>query len=120
MQRAGAESRLDRPQLLTLWGARVIDGRGNVLERASVVISGDRITQAAPLTSDQPPAGVIDLRGRTLLPGLIDAHVHLSSDVDRSPGFGPPPALKGEPPRARELGYFVLASAARAFIEAGI
>jgi imidazolonepropionase-like amidohydrolase len=63
---------------------------------------------------------VVDLRGRTLLPGLIDAHVHFSSDSSRSPGFGPPAALKGDPPRQRELGYFVLAKAARAFIEAGV
>jgi imidazolonepropionase-like amidohydrolase len=105
---------------LTMWGARVIDGRGNVQDRASVVVQGDRITEIAPVTGDRPPAGVIDLRGRTLLPGLIDAHVHLSSDVARSPGFGPPPALKGEPPRPRELGYFVLARSARAFLEAGI
>ena len=46
------------------------------------------------------------------MPGLIDAHAHLSSDVSRSPGFGPPPALHGELPRPRELGYFVLAKTA--------
>jgi imidazolonepropionase-like amidohydrolase len=91
-----------------------------VLDRAAVVVSGHRITQVGRVTGDRPPAGAIDLRGRTLLPGLIDAHVHLSSDVDRSPGFGPREALKGDPPRQRELGYFVLARAARAFIEAGV
>ncbi len=114
--RAGVERR----RVLTLWGAGVIDGRGNVHERASVVVGGDRITEVAPVTSDRPPAGVIDLRGRMLLPGLIDAHVHFSSDVARSPGFGPPETLKGEPPRQRELGYFVLARAARAFLGAGV
>jgi imidazolonepropionase-like amidohydrolase len=118
MQRAGARD--DCPTVLTLWGARVIEGRGGVHERASVVVRGDRIIETTPVTNDRPPAGAVDLRGRTLLPGLIDAHVHLSSEVDRSPGFGPPPALKGEPPRARELGYFILARAARAFLEAGV
>ena len=54
------------------------------------------------------------------MPGLIDAHVHLSSDVGRSPGFGPPAPLKGEDPRPRELGYFVLANAARELLRAGI
>ena len=29
-------------------------------------------------------------------PGLIDAHAHVSSDTERSPGFGPPPPLHGE------------------------
>jgi imidazolonepropionase-like amidohydrolase len=54
------------------------------------------------------------------MPGLIDAHAHLSSDFSRSPGFGPPPALKGELPRPRELGYFVLAKTARVLLAAGI
>jgi len=55
------------------------------------------------------------------VPGLIDAHMHvLSSEITRNPGFGPPPALKGGEPRARELGYFVLAAMAKAVLEAGI
>jgi imidazolonepropionase-like amidohydrolase len=54
------------------------------------------------------------------MPGLIDAHAHLSSDISRSPGFGPPPPLKGELPRPRELGYFVLAKTARTLLAAGI
>jgi imidazolonepropionase-like amidohydrolase len=105
---------------IILWGARVIDGRAQVLDHAAIEVSGERIKRVGPASGDRPPPGAIDLRGRTVLPGLIDAHVHLSSDVDRSPGFGPPPPLKGEPPRRRELGYFVLARAARAFLEAGV
>jgi len=106
---------------LTLWGARLIDGRGRkVRERASVTIAGGRITEVAEATGERPPDGAVDLGGRTLLPGLIDAHVHLSSDVGRSPGFGPPPPRKGEPPRSRALGYFVLANSARALLRAGL
>jgi len=111
---------MGRPAL-TLWGARLIDGRGRkVRERASVTIAGGRITEVADATGERPPDGAVDLGGRTLLPGLIDAHVHLSSDVARSPGFGPPPPRKGEPPRPRALGYFVLANSAQAFLRAGI
>jgi imidazolonepropionase-like amidohydrolase len=44
----------------------------------------------------------------------------VTSDVSRSPGFGPPPALHGESPRPREVGYFVLANAARDFLRGGI
>ncbi len=66
------------------------------------------------------PEGALDLQGRTLMPGLIDAHAHLSSDVFRAPGFGPPPALHGELPRARELGYFILAKTARVLLAAGV
>ncbi|MDQ3660118.1 MAG: amidohydrolase family protein, partial [Actinomycetota bacterium] len=57
--------------------------------------------------------------GRVVLPGLVDAHVHLSSDLSRSPGFGPAKELKGEDPRPSELRWFVLAASSRAFLEAG-
>src|SRR5919201_3050431 len=58
---------------------RVIDGRGGVHERATVVIEDTRIlsldaTGRAPLP---PAARKVDLGGMTLLPGLIDCHVHL-------------------------------------------
>ena len=54
------------------------------------------------------------------MPGLIDAHAHVSHDTDRSPGFGPPPALHGDDPRPPELGYFILAAMARVLLDAGI
>src|SRR6185312_8808364 len=80
---------------------------------------GDRIAEVAEAAGD-PPAGSIDVEGRTVLPGLIDAHMHLVSEVSRSPGFGPPPQLKGEDPRPRELGWFLLANSCTALLEAGI
>jgi imidazolonepropionase-like amidohydrolase len=104
---------------MVLSNARVIDGTGRApIEGATVHIEDGRIVS---VTSDGgPPAGALDLEGRTLMPGLIDAHAHLSSDISRSPGFGPPPALKGELPRPRELGYFVLAKTARVLLAAGV
>lgn len=105
---------------MLLTNARLVDGTGRApLERASVGIDGARIVDV--VAGDGPPSnGGLDLEGRTLMPGLIDAHAHLSSDISRSPGFGPPPALKGELPRPRELGYFVLAKTARALLSAGV
>jgi imidazolonepropionase-like amidohydrolase len=105
---------------MLLYNARVIDGTGRPPRERSVVrIDGDQIAEVA--AADGPaPAGAIDLGGRTLLPGLIDAHAHVSSDVSRSPGFGPRPPLAGELPRRRELGYFVLAKAAGALLDAGV
>jgi imidazolonepropionase-like amidohydrolase len=78
---------------MQLTNARVIDGTGRpALERATVRIEGGRIVEV--VAADASTAnGAIDLEGRTLMPGLIDAHAHLSSDFSRSPGFGPPPAL---------------------------
>jgi imidazolonepropionase-like amidohydrolase len=103
-----------------LWNARVIDGTGAApRERAVVRIEAGRIYELG--TADgTPPPQAIDLGGRTLLPGLIDAHAHVSSDTLRSPGFGPPPPLHGELPRPRALGYFILAKAARAMLDAGV
>ncbi len=105
---------------MVLTNARVIDGTGGApLERATVRIEDGRIAEVGTLDGS-PPDAAIDLDGRTVMPGLIDAHAHLSSDISRSPGFGPPPPLKGELPRPRELGYFVLAKTARTLLAAGI
>jgi imidazolonepropionase-like amidohydrolase len=105
---------------MVLANARLIDGTGRPpVERAVVRVDGHRIAEVASLDGPAPD-GAIDLEGRTLMPGLIDAHAHLSSDISRSPGFGPPPALHGELPRPRELGYFVLAKTAGALLAAGV
>ena len=101
-----------------LWGARLFDGQEPHAEPRAVRIANGRIASVEPATGDVPP-DALDLRGRTLLPGLIDAHVHLTSDTERSPGFGPPPALHGEAPRPPELRWFVLAAVGRALIRAG-
>jgi imidazolonepropionase-like amidohydrolase len=109
---------------MVLTNARVIDGTGRApSERATVRIEDGRIVEVGERSASADgasPSQEIDLEGRTVMPGLIDAHAHLSSDISRSPGFGPPPPLKGELPRPRELGYFVLAKAARALLAAGI
>lgn len=54
---------------------------GKVWERPRVVITDGRITDVFTGNSGIPPkdAKVISLPGRTLLPGLIDMHVHLTS-----------------------------------------
>lgn len=59
---------------------RMIDGRGSSpVGPAVVVIEGERITAAGPAERVKVPEGAcrISLGARTLLPGLIDAHVHL-------------------------------------------
>src|SRR5688572_16097338 len=71
-----------RPPIdLLLTNARVIVGDGQVLERASVLIDDGRILEVRPDENAEPFVGsalqTIDLAGRTLLPGLIDTHVHL-------------------------------------------
>jgi imidazolonepropionase-like amidohydrolase len=63
-----------------LRGARLIDGQGGApIEPASVVVQGDRIVAAGLESATPAPAGakVIDLRGKTLIPGLISNHAHV-------------------------------------------
>jgi imidazolonepropionase-like amidohydrolase len=62
-----------------LTGVRLFDGSGGpVREEAAVLISGGMIERVAD-ASDAVPEGarVLDLEGRMLLPGLINAHVHV-------------------------------------------
>ena len=64
-----------------LAGATLIDGTGRPpVPDAAIVMEGDRITAAGPrpAVSWPPTAEVIDVGGRTVLPGLIDAHDHLA------------------------------------------
>ena len=59
-------------------GARLIVGDGRVIENATVVVDGTRITQAG--AGIQVPAGAkrVSLAGKTVMPTMIDTHVHLS------------------------------------------
>src|SRR5262245_28616829 len=58
-------------------GGTLIDGRGGEpLRDAVVVVTGDRITAVGPAATTPVPPGarVIRAEGKTVLPGLIDAH----------------------------------------------
>jgi imidazolonepropionase-like amidohydrolase len=58
---------------------------GRTLDNVTITVQGDKIITVGP-SAGAMPAGVnsIELRNATLLPGLIDAHTHLTSD----PNFG--------------------------------
>ena len=64
-----------------LTNARIVDGttaeRGDPV---SVLVEGGTIREVAPSISANS-AEIIDLKGRTLMPGLIDAHVHVVAGV---------------------------------------
>ena len=77
------------PTVIALKAAHVVDARaGRVLDRQTVLISGDRIEKVGPSSevAIPPAATVIDLGPATLLPGLIDSHTHLTGDP-RNAGY---------------------------------
>src|SRR5262245_47711524 len=79
--RVGAPARVD----VAVRAARMVDvDRGRTVDDAVVLIAAGRIVAAGPARDVRVPDGVrtIDLGAATLLPGLIDAHVHLA--------WGPP------------------------------
>src|SRR5688572_9921340 len=53
------------------------------LRNASVIIRGKTISEVRDGFADVPGARVVDLRDSTVLPGLIDSHVHLRGLDDR-------------------------------------
>jgi hypothetical protein len=57
--------------------------RGRFLDDQNVVVRGERIAAVGPASRVRIPAGarVIEGRGRTLLPGIWDAHMHVGSDA---------------------------------------
>ena len=78
---------------LVLTGALLIDGTGAEPVRGrAVVVEGDRITQVVD-AARAPRGRQIDLAGCTLLPGLINCHVHLCFGGEPDP-VG---AIRGEP-----------------------
>ncbi|WP_347353137.1 amidohydrolase family protein [Intrasporangium sp.] len=76
---------LERPRRLALRGARLFDGHRTWVGRGpGVLVEGERIV--AVFDGDPPrDADLVDLAGATLLPGLVDAHVHLAFDASPDP-----------------------------------
>jgi imidazolonepropionase-like amidohydrolase len=75
------------PKTIAVKAAHLIDAKaGRVLDQQVVLIVGERIEKVGSAKEIQVPAGatVIDLGSATLLPGLIDAHVHLTGDPEHS------------------------------------
>ena len=79
-------------------GARVIIGDGRApIENATIVVDGARIAQVGRAADVKVPAGAarVSLAGKTVMPAIIDTHVHLSQerealtqDLRRRPYYG--------------------------------
>jgi imidazolonepropionase-like amidohydrolase len=66
------------PRPVVLHAARVLDVEtGRITAPGEILIRGERISEIGPRVSHPGDAQTIDLGDRTLMPGLIDVHVHL-------------------------------------------
>ena len=68
------------PKRIVIAASTLLDGKGHVLKNTRVVIEG------AKIVAIDPNAGPVDydLRGLTVLPGLIDSHVHITWSFDQN------------------------------------
>jgi imidazolonepropionase-like amidohydrolase len=70
---------------VALTGGRVIDGTGGApLPQATIVITDGRIAAVGAPAAVRIPAGAtrIDMSGRTIMPGMINAHAHVNIDSE--------------------------------------
>jgi len=73
-----ALSQTASPHPVVLHAARLLDiENGHMIAPAEILVQGERIVEVGTTVAHPAGAEVIDLGDRTLLPGLIDAHVHL-------------------------------------------
>ena len=104
----------EAPQRSVITAANMVDVvTGKVTEYPAIFVENGRITSIADARTVRWGSDVehIDLSGKTLLPGLIDMHVHL----DSSPTYGGYNSLQF----TDRFWSFVAAANARAMLEAG-
>src|SRR5437870_126662 len=83
LHEVNAVARPDANHVVAIVGATLIDGRGGApLLDAVVVVRGERIVAVGKRASVSIPPGaeVVDAKGLTLVPGLIDSHFHIDGD----------------------------------------
>ena len=74
----GVQAQSTQARPIVLHAAHLLDvAGGQMISPGEVLVVGERIVAAGQHVDRPAGAEVIDLGGRTLLPGLIDAHVHL-------------------------------------------
>ncbi|MCX5724269.1 MAG: amidohydrolase family protein [Nitrospirae bacterium] len=100
---------------IAIRSVRVIDGTGRTIERATVIIRGANIAAVGPDRDLPIPRGAtkIDGRGLTLLPGLIDCHVHFCLGAE-------PDVVEAIAQETPALTLLKSSQAARQTLEAGI
>ena len=109
------------PKLLVIVNGTLIDGTGGApVANEALVIEGDRIRSVGPLPAgfdlrDDTHVDVLDAAGKFIMPGLIDAHTHLSYGYPVIRGEG-----RGRGPTRPELTVLKAARSAQRVLRAGV
>jgi imidazolonepropionase-like amidohydrolase len=86
----GWQSRLAAAATTVLRIGKLVDGTGQTVDNAVVVIDGNHIVSVGKSTSAIPAdAKVIDLSNYTVIPGMIDVHTHMTFYWDGATGTTP-------------------------------
>lgn len=113
--RAQRSEKAQTPERIIIRAARLLDvTRGQLINDAVIIVEGERITAVGSKLQIPQGARLVDLGGRTILPGLIDAHTHITYHFDETGHFG----LRGDASPDETLKY--AAENARRTVEAGI
>jgi imidazolonepropionase-like amidohydrolase len=104
----------ERPRLLAIRAAALFDGdSATPLTDPLLIVDGTTIRAVDRAVEPPPGAQVVDLGGATLLPGLIDTHVHLAFDASADPVAG----LAG---RDDDAALAAMTAAGRAALRGGV
>jgi len=84
---AGCATPASERSVMAFEDARLIVGDGRVIEKATLVVDGTKIVQAGAAADVRVPAGAtrVSLAGKTVMPMIIDTHVHLSRSSTTAP-----------------------------------
>jgi imidazolonepropionase-like amidohydrolase len=113
-----AQARPDAKAVKAVRFGRLWDAKGKLWTNAIVIVDGDRIRSVLTSASEIPSgAEIIDLSKYTGLPGLIDAHTHMTMYTDETPGE---PMLKQLTSNPLAVELFLARKGAMRTLEAGV
>lgn len=96
-------------RILVLRGGRIFDGTGAAVHEGTLVIERNKISKILPVSSTDWPknAELIDVAGKTILPGLIDLHTHLTYPLTEGDVLHAPSEADATLRAVEKLRYFI-------------